>query len=141
MEKDLVGTVSVLHAEIEKPLNLLCDCMNKPPSQSVSLRCSFAVYCVAFGRFLTLLWQSCLAAAASAPGPESKAAVPCLSPAPAFCSIPPPTPSPEEMHIDLSAYLQPNRVLRGVSEAEPSAGCLLRPLWHSSQAEEGAAEF
>lgn len=107
IEQDLVGTLSVLHAEIETPLNLLCDCMNNPPSQRVSLRCSFAIYCVAFGRFLMLLWQSRLAAAARAPGPESNAAVPCLSPAPTFCSLPPPTPSSEERHIDLSPHLQP----------------------------------
>lgn len=47
-EKDLVGTVSVLHAEIEAPLNLLCDDRNKLLSRSPSLRCSFAIHCVAF---------------------------------------------------------------------------------------------
>lgn len=31
-----MGTVSVLYAEIEMPLNLLCDCINKPSSQRVS---------------------------------------------------------------------------------------------------------
>lgn len=48
MEKDLVGTISVLRGEIEMPLNLLCDDRNKLLSESLSLRCSFAIYCVAF---------------------------------------------------------------------------------------------
>lgn len=61
MKKNLVGTVSVLHTETEAPLNLLCDDRDKLLSGSLSHAVlPFIVWL--FGRFLTLFWQSRLAA-------------------------------------------------------------------------------
>lgn len=111
MEKDLVGIVSVLHTEIEAPLNLLCDDRNKLLSESLSLRCSFAIYCVAFWQ----VFNAPLAVMACRRSQRSRARERgCSAPLllhPPFSSISPPAPSPGHRDIAPAIFHLPTAQL------------------------------
>lgn len=72
-------TVSVLQAEIKESLNPLCDDRKKTLSPSLSLRCHFAIYCVAFWQVFNTLLADVACSHSHTPGPESKAAASCFS--------------------------------------------------------------